>query len=78
VFRGCAPPLHSDVIVSGHFKDIAAGAFLLPPFNFNPIDRFAFSRFYRRVLADGNGIVLGLKRNIIQSVEKPLHFPQKI
>jgi len=31
-----------------------------------------------RVLADGNGIVLGLKRNVIQSVEKPLHFPQKI
>jgi len=26
---------------------------------------FAFTRFYLRVLADGNGIILWLKRNVI-------------
>ena len=28
VFTGCASPFHSDVYVSGHFKDLAAVAFL--------------------------------------------------
>jgi hypothetical protein len=31
VFRGCAPPLHFDVYVSGYFNDLAAVAFLPPP-----------------------------------------------
>jgi len=31
VFTGCAPPLHSDVYVAGHFNDLAAVAFLPPP-----------------------------------------------
>jgi hypothetical protein len=31
VFRGCDPPFHSDVYVSGHFNNLAAVAFLTPP-----------------------------------------------
>jgi len=31
MFTGFAPPLHSGVYVSGHFKDLAAVAFLPPP-----------------------------------------------
>jgi hypothetical protein len=31
VFRGCASPFHSGVYVSGHFNNLAAGAFLPPP-----------------------------------------------
>ena len=31
VFRGCAPPFHFGVYVSGHFNDLAAVAFLPPP-----------------------------------------------
>ncbi len=31
MFRGCAPPLHFDVYVSGYFNDLAAVAFLPPP-----------------------------------------------
>jgi len=38
---------------------------VFPPCNLNPLDLFAFMRFYLRVLADGNGIVLGLKPNVI-------------
>ena len=30
VFRGYAPPFHSDVYVSGHLNNLAAGAFLPP------------------------------------------------
>jgi hypothetical protein len=30
MFRGCASPFHSDVCVSGHFNNLAAGAFLPP------------------------------------------------
>ena len=33
--------------------------------NLNTLDLFAFTRFCLRVLADENGIVLGLKRNVI-------------
>jgi len=38
---------------------------IFPPCNFNTLDLFAFTRFCLRVLADGNGIVLGLKRDVI-------------
>ena len=31
MFRGCTPPLHSGVYVSGHFNNLAAVAFLPPP-----------------------------------------------
>jgi len=31
VFGGCALPFHFGVYVSGHFNDLAAGAFLPPP-----------------------------------------------
>ena len=31
VFTGGASPFHSGVYVSGHFNDLAAGAFLPPP-----------------------------------------------
>jgi hypothetical protein len=31
VFTGHASPFHSDVYVSGHFKNLAAVAFLPPP-----------------------------------------------
>ena len=34
-------------------------------FILNTLDLFAFTRFYLRVLADGNGIVLWVKRNVI-------------
>ena len=35
------------------------------PCNLNTLDLFAFTRFYLRVLADGNGIILRLKRKVI-------------
>ena len=31
MFRGCTPPLHFDVYVSGYFNDLVAVAFLPPP-----------------------------------------------
>jgi len=36
-----------------------------PQGNLNTLDLFAVTRFYWRVLADGNGIVLGLKPNVV-------------
>jgi hypothetical protein len=39
--------------------------------NFNTLALFAFTRFYLRVLADGNGIILRLKRNVI--LRKPIN-----
>ncbi len=38
---------------------------MLPQCNFNTLALFAFTRFYLRVLADGNGTILRLKRNVI-------------
>jgi len=35
---------------------------MLSQCNLNPLALFAFTRFYLRVLADGNGIILGLKQ----------------
>ena len=35
---------------------------IVPQCNLNTLALFAFTRFYLRVLADGNGIVLRLKR----------------
>jgi len=38
---------------------------MFPQCNLNTLALFAFTRFYLRVLADGNGIILRLKRNVI-------------
>jgi hypothetical protein len=37
----------------------------IPECHLNPLALFAFTRFYLRVLADGNEIILRLKRNVI-------------
>ena len=40
---------------------------------------FAFMRFYFRVLADGNGIILGFKQNVILGIAINLiRFKEKI
>jgi hypothetical protein len=39
--------------------------FHIPQHNLNILALFAFTRFYLRVLADGNGIILRSKRNVI-------------
>jgi len=38
---------------------------IFPPHIINTLALFAFTRFYLRVLADGNGIIRRLKRNVI-------------
>jgi len=39
--------------------------FIFPQCNLNTLALFAFTQFYLQVLADGNGIILRLKRNVI-------------
>jgi len=42
--------------------------FSKPQHNLNILTQFAFTRFYLRVLADGNGIILRSKRNVILEI----------
>jgi hypothetical protein len=38
---------------------------MIPQYSFKPLNLFAFMRSYLRVLADGNGIIMGLKWIVI-------------
>jgi len=58
---------------------------IFPQCNLNTLALFAFTRFYLQVLADGNGIILRLERNIIlrkaisiSRIALKLHFVQNL